>query len=321
MVTSTARVEVRLITYRRPDLLRRALSGLQAQSHAYWQAVVFDDSPDQEGRAVVQKLADVRIHYRPNLDNLGMVRNTSQAFSPQPFLPDSQFACVLEDDNQFDPTLLAANTQALHLHPHAVLARNYRMVDVQEDGTEAPTTVEPMRSRWGGTPREISFEERVKEAFFTFTLGHLGYFWRLNVGIDLAITSETLHGPVSEVSRAVAFSSSCWYEPLALASFSRFVNKRQTPRSETPASTRHRRQAKISEIEFTRRLMKTWCHDLHQNMRDILPEAKRRPAGAEALQRLAEAGYWPAWRYLSGRKAVTAAMKTQILRWRPRCLS
>jgi len=306
-------VEVRLITYRRPQLLKRALECLRAQTHAQWRAVVFDDSPDREGEAVVSLLQDERIHYRANPQNLGMVRNTAQAFAPNSYLGDARFACVLEDDNLYDPDLLAANVAALTDRPHAVLARNYRMVDVEEDGTETPNPDQPMRNKWGGSAREIGFDERLKEAFFSYTLGNLGYFWRLGVGIDLSIAEETLHGPVSEVSRAVAFDSACWYEPQALATFSRFVNKRQTPRAETAASVRQRRQAKCHEIQFTRRLIQRWTRDRGHALADILIEAQTHANREEALQRLAEAGCWAAWRLLDQPPSRLAAIKARLL--------
>ena len=306
-------VEVRLITYRRPLLLKRALECLRAQSYDQWQAVVFDDSPDQEGQSVVSGLQDARIHYRANPQNLGMVRNTSQAFAPNSYLNEAQFACVLEDDNLYDPDLLAANVAALTMRPHAVLARNYRMVDVEEDGAETPNPDQPMRNKWGDQPREIGFEERLKEAFFSYTLGNLGYFWRLGVGIDLSIAEEILHGPVSEVSRAVAFDSPCWYEPQALAIFSRFVNKRQTPRAESAASVQQRRQAKRHEIQFTRRLIRLWTQTQGHPLDEILTAAKTHPNREEALQRLAEAGCWAAWRSLETHQARLAAFKALLV--------
>lgn len=306
-------VEVRLITYRRPLLLKRALECLRAQTYDQWQAVIFDDSPDQEGQDVVSRFQDARIHYRANPQNLGMVRNTSQAFAPTSYLNEAQFACVLEDDNLYDPELLAANIAALKMRPHAVLARNYRMVDVEEDGTETLNPDQPMMNKWGAHAREIGFEERLKEAFFSYTLGNLGYFWRLGVGIDLSIAEETLHGPVSEVSRAVAFDSPCWYEPQALAVFSRFVNKRQTPRAETSASVQQRRQAKCHEIQFTHRLIQLWTQTCGYPLTEILSAAKTHPNRDEALQRLAEADCWPAWWALESHQARLAALKARLV--------
>jgi glycosyltransferase involved in cell wall biosynthesis len=40
--------EVRIPTYKRPDLLKRALSNLRKQTYDNWQAIAFDDSPEQE---------------------------------------------------------------------------------------------------------------------------------------------------------------------------------------------------------------------------------------------------------------------------------
>ncbi len=46
-------VEVRITTYKRPDLLKRCLNSLLGQTFQDWQAYIFDDSPDQEGKTVL----------------------------------------------------------------------------------------------------------------------------------------------------------------------------------------------------------------------------------------------------------------------------
>jgi hypothetical protein len=72
-------------TYRRPDLLRRAAQSLQAQTVRDWNVVVLDDSPGQEGRAVIESLNDPRFVYRPNARNLGAASNLDQAFQTRSY--------------------------------------------------------------------------------------------------------------------------------------------------------------------------------------------------------------------------------------------
>ena len=53
--------EIRVPTYRRPELLERAMRSLQAQTQRDWVALVMDDSPEREGAQAVKKLGDGRI--------------------------------------------------------------------------------------------------------------------------------------------------------------------------------------------------------------------------------------------------------------------
>lgn len=308
-------VEVRVITFRRPAYLKRSLACLTAQTHTNWKAVVFDDSSGAEGRAVVQALHDPRVEYRLNPGNLGMARNISQAFAPIPYFHGSRYACVLEDDNLYDPMLLVANIAALQQATLSVLARNYRVTDVAEDGSECLTGREPMRELWGHKACAIEFKERVREAFFTFTLGNLGYFWELNRDVDLSVPEEKYNGPVSEATRSISFSEACWYEPEPMATFSRFVCKAQTPRGETPFDKHLQRLSNVSEIHFTRKLLHIWSRDLHYTPSEILNVAGLRAEGEDAIQRLAEAGCLSALLHLKTARAWIKVAKATGVSW------
>ena len=57
------RCEVRVPTYRRPELLERCLKSLIAQTHENWRAIVLDDSPEREGEAVLAAAAISISHF------------------------------------------------------------------------------------------------------------------------------------------------------------------------------------------------------------------------------------------------------------------
>ncbi len=307
-------IEVRITTYKRPVMLERALRSLIDQTCAKWRAVVFDDSPSLEGRQVVAELGDSRIAYQANPANLGRIKNINFAFQEQSIFPEATHACVLEDDNWFDPELMAANLEALQKSQCFVLVRNYRMTDVHPDGSTTVNPSEPMRDMYGNEARLINIDERVHESFLTFSLGNLSYFWVLNKGIDLSMSSEIFHVHIAEIGRASSFTQACWYEPQPLATFSRFINKIQTPSGEAVASKNRRRLAKISEIEFTRLLIRMWTQELGINISVILRDANSRMEGKEAIQKLAEAGCLRAILQLSDMHSRLAFAKTQIVR-------
>lgn len=97
---------VRMPTYRRPDLLRRAIGTLQAQTFEDWVCEVRDDCPDASGRAMVEEIGDPRVHYVQNRPQKFMTRNLDDCFLKEnPHKAD--YFCMLEDDNQVFPDYLA----------------------------------------------------------------------------------------------------------------------------------------------------------------------------------------------------------------------
>ena len=114
-VKSSDLCEVRVPTFRRPRLLKRALSSIIDQTHVDWRCVVFDDCPMGSARSVVDKMQDDRISYIRNLTQLGATGNIDRSFTRGPLL-GGRYAFVLEDDNYLLPDhiersihLLAAN--------------------------------------------------------------------------------------------------------------------------------------------------------------------------------------------------------------------
>jgi glycosyltransferase involved in cell wall biosynthesis len=308
------KVEVRIITYKRPALLRRALAGLCNQTYTDWRAVVYDDSPERESLDVVAEFGDSRIVCRPNPKNLGAALNLCQAFAPDPVFEDSEFACVLEDDNLYEPALLGENVTSLQASKEPVLARNFLMVDIEEDGSFSSNPDEPMRSLHGSESRVITYRDRVLEAFFTYTLGNLSYFWRLHRGVNLSAL-EPYNASLSEPRRAVSFRDDCRYEPEPLAVFGRFVCKRQSPRSGSSGGVLRHRLAHLSQVYFTRELVERWTLELREPMDLVLQHARERAVeGANALYHLAEAGVPAAILALRGREQWLNLLKTIPLR-------
>jgi glycosyltransferase involved in cell wall biosynthesis len=72
--------EVRVPTYRRLTLLKRALQSLISQTYPNWRCIVFDDCPNGTARSVVDSLCDHRIYYSHNERRLGAIGNKDQAF-------------------------------------------------------------------------------------------------------------------------------------------------------------------------------------------------------------------------------------------------
>jgi hypothetical protein len=116
-------VHIRTPTYRRPEALKRALQSMIDQSWPDWVCDVYDDDPDQAGRAVVAAFADPRIRYTANRPQLFASRNIDQCFTAgNPHR--AEYFCVVEDDNFILPDFCAANIDLMRRHGVEIVLRN-----------------------------------------------------------------------------------------------------------------------------------------------------------------------------------------------------
>jgi Glycosyl transferase family 2 len=83
---SSGLCEVRVPTFRRPKLLRRALLSVLEQTYSHWRCVVLDDCPDGSARSIVEAIQDHRIDYLQNPQRLGAVGNIDKSFFRGPML-------------------------------------------------------------------------------------------------------------------------------------------------------------------------------------------------------------------------------------------
>lgn len=105
-------------TYRRPGLLREALSSLVAQTEQDFQVHVCDNDDDAEVRALVAGLHDPRFHYIGRPVNIGLFRNLLEGMRET----RSEFVMNLDDDDYLEPDCLAALVAPLREHPQVSLA-------------------------------------------------------------------------------------------------------------------------------------------------------------------------------------------------------
>lgn len=183
-------VEVRTPTYRRPELLERALGSLIRQDYPHWRCVVLDDEPrGGKARDVCAKLNDRRIIYRPNPHNLGVGANIDEAFSRPP-LPGSTHACVLEDDNYYLRDFMAANLTVMAEQQVDIVLRN-QSIEVPStpnaDGRIVSDTI------YDGQYVEgiVSQEELWATFFYSAAASNSSLFWRLGRGLSFTTRKLT----------------------------------------------------------------------------------------------------------------------------------
>lgn len=212
--SDTPLVQVRTPTYKRPEMLRRCLGSLQAQTWTNWVCDVQDDSPDSSCADVVTELADPRIHYRRNEPRLYASRNIDSCFSranPR----GADYFCLVEDDNWLLPRFMEDNIAVARREGVEVVLRN-QLVDF-DSGTETA------RLSDFGIMDEKFVEGRYEPGEFRLSLmadigmSHGGLFWSRNAVSDFEI-GFPVSATLQEYMRTYAVEEPIYaaLEPLAV---------------------------------------------------------------------------------------------------------
>lgn len=211
--------EVRIPTYKRPALLKRALTSLVEQSYPNWQAIVLDDSPDREAQQIVEDFEDDRILYKANQKNLGGVRNIDSAFSSTGDFGGT-YAFVLEDDNYLFPDFIAENIHSIEKNQVGIVLRNQEF-RIEKDGIST-ITGETTRGLWFEQGSYDPFQIRAR-LFFNESISNGGLFWHTGkIKSNLQVGPEVVQFPYQELIRALLIKEPIYFEAKPLCVFTGF---------------------------------------------------------------------------------------------------
>jgi len=206
--------EVRIPTYKRPGLLKRALQSLQDQTCTNWVGIIYDDSPEREAEQVVKELNDDRLIYKPNEENLGGAGNIDRCFRTLP-VTDGIYACILEDDNVLRPDFIKKNIEVLKEKGVKVVLRNQEVWN-QFSG-RAEDTGRTTRGDW--LREGVIRQDEIKSCLFLFEgLSNGGMFWHTGCSTDFQV-GETVSDPgLQEYCRTLQLAEPFYFaaEPLAV---------------------------------------------------------------------------------------------------------
>ncbi len=124
-------VSALMATYRRRDVLPRAMRSVLVQSVTDLELIVVDDEPSDETRRLVESFGDARIRYVAHDHNLGLsaARATGVAHAR------GRFVAFLDDDDEWEPKKLEAQLDAMHRHGDGVIVHSYERW-VRPDGRQ-----------------------------------------------------------------------------------------------------------------------------------------------------------------------------------------
>jgi glycosyltransferase involved in cell wall biosynthesis len=92
-------------TYRRADMLRRAVASVVAQTYSDWEMIIVNDSPDDASyQDFASSINDPRISYHVNPINKGV--NFSRNYALDKVSADSKWVIFLDDDDYLSPDAL-----------------------------------------------------------------------------------------------------------------------------------------------------------------------------------------------------------------------
>jgi glycosyltransferase involved in cell wall biosynthesis len=92
-----------IATYRRPDRLERTLRAIGGQSWTDFEVIVSDNDPEGSAGPIVEAIADGRVRYSRNAENVGMIRNFNAALRRA----EGDYVVFITDDDPVYPQMLA----------------------------------------------------------------------------------------------------------------------------------------------------------------------------------------------------------------------
>ena len=114
------KISVVIPTYNRAAYLDAAITSVLAQCGADFEIIVSDNCSQDNTYAVVSKyLADSRVHYYKNEQNIGMVRNWRKAIYE--YTTGDWFILLSDDDYLIDPNYLAKANSLIEGNPSLVM--------------------------------------------------------------------------------------------------------------------------------------------------------------------------------------------------------
>jgi len=107
-------------TYRRPQLLKRAIRSVLAQSYKNFQLCVYDNASGDETGSVVADFArsDPRVKYHCHPENIGLMGNFNYGMAHV----DTPYFSFLSDDDILFPDYFETALEGFNKHPDAMLS-------------------------------------------------------------------------------------------------------------------------------------------------------------------------------------------------------
>lgn len=129
---SVPKITAIIPTFKRPQLLKRAIESILKQTYSEFQICVYDNASNDETAEVVLALqkTDSRIKYHCHPENIGMIGNYAYALSQV----QTPFFSILSDDDLALPTFFETALEGFNRHPDAMFSAGSTIVVSKKEG-------------------------------------------------------------------------------------------------------------------------------------------------------------------------------------------
>ncbi len=150
-------VSVVMPTYRRPELLARAIESVLASSYGNFELLVVEDGEDERSRTVVEQASDPRVSWTP-IPHAGVSAARNRALNAA----RGEIIAYLDDDNLMDPEWIHAVVWAFEQRPGTDVVYGAFVVDdmLRVSGKESGALPWTFLNRWD---REVLKEHNLAD--------------------------------------------------------------------------------------------------------------------------------------------------------------
>jgi glycosyltransferase involved in cell wall biosynthesis len=191
--------EIRVPTFRRPQLLRRALISILNQTQNQWRCIVFDDCPNGSAASIVQEVNDPRIEHSQNHRPVGAIGNIDRSFESKS-LRGGRYAFVLEDDNYLLPNHIENSIDVLERNQAKVAFCNQFCERVVVPGEPGEVTRDRTLD-WMYEEGLFDAKSLLPALLFSHGFSNGAAFWRTDCLSDFRIGLVTKHPGIQESLR------------------------------------------------------------------------------------------------------------------------
>ena len=218
-------VEVRIPTFKRNDLLTRALTSLREQSHKNWRAIILDDSDAGDAEILAKQFRDERIIYEKNPKNLGKAANIDKAFKTAAYT-QADYAFVLEDDNVLYPEFIKDNLSVSLQSgcPIVLCDQEYWIQDGDNYYKTADSILTPWYEEGQHSPQDLW-----TRLIFNSGISNGSLFWRTDAQTNLQVGEAVTDSNVQENLRCLKIRDKVYFNKKSLAKYTYFPRARQKP--------------------------------------------------------------------------------------------
>ena len=210
-------VSVLISTFNRPDLLKKAIASVRAQSVVEIEILVRDDGGNGGAMGVLAEFEDARIVYRRNPTNVGLAATNILLYTEA----RGKYIAHLDDDDEWEPQFLARMLEPLERHPDVNLVFCNHVV-VDREGRPQWARTSAGEKKWGRAKLEPGLHQNgrhIAAVARSVPTSHAAVVRRSALDLSLLDPGVARAGDMHVACLAVRQNGLAWFEPSRLSRY------------------------------------------------------------------------------------------------------